>query len=386
MALLTSLTALSIDAMLPALTDIGADLGVASGNSSQLIVTTLFAGFAIGQLFYGPISDSVGRKRPIYAGLIIFMVGTILAMVATSFTVMLVGRMLQGFGCAAPRIVTIALVRDQYEGRAMARIMSFVLGVFILVPMLAPAIGQAILLVGSWRMIFAMLLVLAGVVAVWFTIRQPETLEPIDRVDLSLKRIAGAVLEVCRDRSALGYTIASGIVFGSFLGYLNSAQQIFQLQYALGAQFPLYFAVLALSIGCASFANSMLVMRYGMRQLSWLALVGSFLASTVYFVYATNANGMPALWTLMSWGLFTFFCLGLVFGNFNALAIESLGHIAGVAAAVIGSLGTMISLLLGLLIGQAYNGSVLPLVGGFALLSLLSLIAMAITERGTTAS
>jgi MFS transporter, DHA1 family, multidrug resistance protein len=386
MALLTSLTALSIDAMLPALTDIGAELGVASGNGSQLVVTTLFAGFAIGQLFYGPISDSVGRKRPIYAGLIIFMVGSILAMLATSFSIMLVGRMLQGFGCAAPRIVTIALVRDQYEGRAMARIMSFVLGVFVLVPMLAPAIGQAILLVGSWRMIFAMLLVLAAVVAIWFTVRQPETLAPIDRVDFSLKRIAGAVLEVCRDRCALGYTIASGIVFGGFLGYLNSAQQIFQLQYALGAQFPLYFAVLALSIGCASFANSMLVMRYGMRRLSWLALVGSFVVSAVYYVYATDADGMPALWSLMSWGMFTFFCLGLVFGNFNAMAIESLGHIAGVAAAVIGSLSTMISMLLGLLIGQAYNGTVIPLVGGFALLSLFSLIAMAITERGISES
>jgi DHA1 family bicyclomycin/chloramphenicol resistance-like MFS transporter len=386
MALLTSLTALSIDAMLPALTDIGAELGVSSANGSQLIITTLFAGFAVGQLFYGPVSDSAGRKRPIYAGLIIFAVGSVLAMAATSFTVMLVGRVLQGFGAAAPRIVVIALVRDQYDGRAMARIMSFVLGVFVLVPMLAPAIGQAILLVGSWRMIFAMLLALAIIVSVWFAIRQPETLAPTDRVDFSVRRIAGAVLEVCRDRSALGYTIASGIVFGAFLGYLNSAQQIFQLQYALGAQFPLYFAALALSIGCASFANSMLVMRYGMRRLSWLALAGSFVASGFYLVYAINADGMPPLWTLMSWGLFTFFCFGLVFGNFNAMAIESLGHIAGVAAAVIGSLGTMISLLLGLLIGQAYDGTVLPLVGGFALLSLSSLIAMRITEKGLSAS
>ena len=382
MALLTSLVALSIDAMLPALSIIGADLGVQRENGTQLVVSALFVGFAVGQLVYGPVSDSIGRKAPIYAGLGIFMLGSVLSMIAWSFPVMLTGRVLQGFGAAAPRIVTIALIRDQYEGRAMARIMSFVMAVFILVPMIAPALGQAVLFVANWRMIFGLLLTLALIVSAWFGIRQPETLLPSQRVPLSLRRIAASVGEVLRDRCALGYTIASGLVFGAFLGYLNSAQQIFQLQFSVGTRFPLYFAALALSLGCASYLNAQLVVRFGMRFLSWRAMLAATIASSGYFVFAWTAAGNPPLWTVMTWGPITFFCLGLVFGNINAMAIESLGHIAGVAAAVIGSVATVISLLFGLLIGQAYDGTVLPLVGGFALLGMASLITMYLTERG----
>ncbi len=379
--MLTSLVALSIDAMLPALPNIGADLAVQRENGTQLVVSTLFIGFAIGQLVYGPVSDSIGRKTPIYAGLGIFMLGSVLSMIAWSFPVMLAGRVLQGFGAAAPRIVTVALIRDQYEGRAMARIMSFVMAVFILVPMLAPALGQAVLLVANWRMIFALLLTLSLIAVIWFGIRQPETLLPSQRTKFSLRRIAATVGEVLHDRCALGYTIASGLVFGAFLGYLNSAQQIFQSQFSLGTQFPLYFGALALSLGCASIFNAQLVMRFGMRLLSWRALQLMIVVSTGFLAFAWTAEGDPPLWTFMVWGSMTFFCLGIVFGNFNAMAIESLGHIAGVAAAVIGSLATTMSLLLGLLIGQAYDGTVLPLVGGFAMLGMTSLLTMHLTER-----
>lgn len=382
MAMLTSLVALSIDAMLPALSNIGADLVVQRENATQLVVSALFIGLAAGQLVYGPVSDSIGRKPPIYAGLGLFMLGSVLSMIAWSFPVMLVGRVLQGFGAAAPRIVIIALIRDQYEGRAMARVMSFVMAVFILVPMIAPALGQAVLLVANWRSIFGVLLTLALIAFAWFGIRQPETLPPSQRTKFSLRRIVAAVGEVLRDRCALGYTIASGLVFGAFLGYLNSAQQIFQLQFSLGTRFPLYFAALALAVGCASILNAQLVVRFGMRLLSWRALVTATVVSSGYFVFAWTAAGNSPLWTVMTWGLITFFCLGLVFGNLNALAIESLGHIAGVAAAVIGSLATIISLLFGLLIGQAYDGTVLPLVGGFALLGMASLVTMHLTERG----
>ncbi len=200
MALLTSLVALSIDAMLPALPILGADLGVQRENGTQLVVSALFVGFAVGQLFYGPASDSVGRKPPIYVGLAIFMLGSVLSMAAWSYSMMLVGRVLQGFGAAAPRIVTIALIRDQYEGRSMAKIMSFVMAVFILVPMLAPALGQAVLLVANWRMIFGLLLTLALIVLIWFSMRQPETLALEQRVPYTLSRVALAVGEVCRNR------------------------------------------------------------------------------------------------------------------------------------------------------------------------------------------
>ena len=381
-ALMISLVALSIDAMLPALREIGDDLGARHENEPQLVISALFLGLAIAQMIFGPLSDSIGRKPAIYAGMALFIAGCLLSILATSFPVMLAGRFLQGIGAAGPRIVTIALVRDQYEGRAMARIMSLVMAVFILVPALAPALGQGILLIAHWRAIFGMFLALALVALVWFTLRQPETL-PVDcRATLSIRRIATAISEACANRVAFGYTIAAGLIFGAFVGYLISAQQIFQEQYGVGEQFPLYFAVLALALGAASFVNSRLVMRHGMRALSWIALLAMSGLSVGFFIIAYLVAGDPPLWALMTYWLAVFFCLGLLFGNFNALAMEPLGHIAGVAAAVIGSLTTFISLALGTVIGQAYDGTVLPLVGGFAALGVAATVVMNWIERG----
>lgn len=375
LALMVSLVALSIDAMLPALTDIGTDLGVSRDNDNQLVISALLLGLAGGQISYGPLSDSFGRKPLICAGLVCFMLGCLLSMFATSFSLMLAGRVLQGFGAAGPRIVTIALVRDQYAGRAMARIMSFVMAVFILVPALAPAVGQGILLVAHWRAIFGTFLAIAVVGFVWFTVRQPETLQRDRRTPLSVNRIALAIGEVCRTRSALGFTIAMGLIFGAFVGFLTSAQQILQHQYALGVQFPLYFALLALSIGSSSILNAHLVMRYELHRLCNAALLVISGLSIAFFPVALLAAGAPALWALMMYLMVSFFCVGILFGNLNALAMEPLGHIAGVGAAVVGCVSTLVSVPLGTAIGQAYNGTVLPLVGGFALLSLGAYLA-----------
>ena len=381
-ALMTSMVALSIDAMLPALTTIGAELGARQANDAQLILSALFLGLALAQMIYGPLSDSIGRKPAIYLGFALFIAGCLLSALATSFNAMLVGRFLQGIGAAGPRIVTIAIVRDQYEGRAMARIMSSVMAVFILVPALAPGLGQIILLVASWRAIFGMFLGVAVIAVVWFALRQPESLLPARRASFSLRRIAGAVREVCAHRVALAYTIAAGLIFGALVGYLTSAAQIFQGQYGLGERFPLYFAVLALAIGLASYVNSRLVMRYGMTLLSGAAVTGLAALSLGFFGIALAAAGDPPLWSLMAYLVPAFFCLGILFGNFNALAMEPLGHVAGVAASVIGSLTTFISLLLGTLIGRSYDGTVLPLVGGFAILGLAAAALMRWAERG----
>lgn len=382
MALMVSLVALSIDAMLPALGEIGTDLGVARDNDTQWVVTALFLGLAVAQLLYGPLSDSIGRKPAIYLGMAVFVVGCLLSIFATNFTVMLAGRVLQGIGAAGPRIVTVALVRDGYEGQAMARIMSFVMAVFILVPALAPILGQGILMVAHWRGIFVCFLALAVFASTWFAIRQPETLAPDKRVGFSFKQTASAIVETGTNRTAFGYMLAAGLIFGAFVGYLNSVQQIFQVQYGLGAAFPFYFAVLALSIGCASFLNARLVMRHGMRVLSRWALQALSILSVVFLVAAVWQAGHPPLWTLMGYCLLSFFCLGILFGNFNALAMEPLGHIAGTGAAVVGSLTTFLSLVFGLMIGQAYDGTVLPLIGGFAVLGVAALLVMAWTERG----
>lgn len=381
MALTISLVALSTDAMLPALPEIGRELGARRANDNQLIVSLLFLGLAVGQVIYGPLSDSFGRKRPIYAGFAIFIVGSLIALLATSFPMILIGRVLQGLGAAGSRIVAIALVRDLYEGRTMARVMSFVMTVFILVPILAPALGQAILLLANWRAIFGLFLVLAFIALGWFALRQPETLLPEQRRPFSLGRVMGAIREVLANRTAFGYTITSGLVFGAFLGYLSSSQQIFQVQYGLGNLFPLYFAILAISLGCASLVNGRLVMRYGMRSLARVALLALGGLSPLFYLLAALMAGQPPLWLLMAYLMLTFFGIGILFGNLNALAMEPLGHIAGVGAAVVGFLSTLISMVLGTLVGQSYNGTVLPLVGGFALYSLASLAMMGWTER-----
>lgn len=386
MALMMSLVAMSIDAMLPALADIGADLGAPTANADQLVVTMIFAGLAAGQLFYGPLSDSIGRKRAIAMGYAVYVVGSLLAIAALGFPMMLAGRLLQGLGMAAPRSVSMALIRDRFEGRAMARVMSFITVVFILVPIIAPSFGQAILLVADWRAIFTALLLIALVSLAWFLLRQPETLPATRRVPLSASRVARALREVLVNRTALGYTLMAGLIAGAFQGYLSSAQQIFQFQYGLGTRFPLVFAVNAAAIGLASFINGRVVMHYGMRALSRLALITLCALSVGFTGIVLATDGRPALGLFMGYLWPTFFCVGLLFGNMNSLAMQPLGHIAGVGAAVVGSLSTWLATPLGAAIGQAYNGTVTPLVTGFAVLGLAALALMRWAEGAHTPS
>ena len=386
LAMMTSLAAFSIDAMLPALPQMARDLGIARENDRQLIITILMLGMAAGQLVYGPISDSVGRKPAIYAGFAIFITGSLLCLLAGGFEAMLLGRFLQGLGAAGPRIVSMAMVRDLHEGRAMARLMSMVNSVFILVPVIAPTIGQGILLLAHWRVIFGVLLVQGVAALVWFALRLDETLPLERRAPFALRRIGRAFREAVRTRVAIGYTLSAAMVSGAFLGYLSSAQQVLQEQYELGVLFPLSFSALALAIGIASVVNARLVMRLGMRRLAGTALAVLSSLSAGFLVVALATGGHPPLWALMGFLIATFFCLGILFGNFNALAMEPLGHIAGVAAAVVGSVTSFLSLGLGTALGQAYDGSVRPLVAGFAVLGMASAGFMVFAERGRPAA
>ncbi|MGO1118618.1 multidrug effflux MFS transporter [Rhodovibrionaceae bacterium A322] len=382
MALLTSLIALSIDAMLPALDRIGLDLGVTDLNDTQLVIGMVFFGMAVGQIFYGPLSDSIGRKPAIYLGLLVFMGGSVISLVAQDFETMLLGRLLQGLGASGPKVVTIAMIRDCHEGRAMARIMSFIMAVFILVPALAPSLGQGVLYVfGDWRSIFWSFLVLAGIGIIWFAFRQPETLTAENKVPLQISRIWEGIRIVCTHPITLGYMVAAGLVFGAFIGYLSTAQQIFQGIYDTGEHFAFYFGALAISIGAASVLNARLVMRLGMRFLSQKALQVMVATALTFLVAVVAFEGQPPLWSFMVYGAVTFFSLGLLFGNFNALAMEPMGHHAGIAASVIGSFSTFIAMALGVAIGQTFNGTLYPLVLGFAVLGLASLVVMSVTER-----
>ncbi len=386
MALMMSLVAMTIDMMLPALSTIGGDLGAQSENASQLIVTMIFLGLAVGQLVYGPLSDSIGRKPAIYLGYAVFFIGTLLSIFAVTYPMLLLGRLLQGIGVAAPRSVSLALIRDQYEGRSMAQVMSFISVVFILVPIVAPSFGQAILLVAAWRAIFVVLFLLGVISLSWFALRQPETLAAARRVPLSAGRIGRGLREVLSSRVTLGYTLMAGLIAGAFQGYLSSAQQVFQFQYGLGTLFPLIFAVNAIAIGIASFTNGRLVMRYGMRTLSRIALYTLCGLSVVFLGVVTFTGGQPSLWLFMGYLLPTFFCVGLLFGNMNAMAMEPVGHLAGMGAAVVGSFSTLLATPLGLVVGQAYNGTVTPLVLGFTVLGLGALALMRWAEGTRTPS
>jgi DHA1 family bicyclomycin/chloramphenicol resistance-like MFS transporter len=374
--MMTSLVAMAIDLMLPALSDIGAELGVRRPNDNQLVLTMIFLGLAVGQLFYGALSDTVGRKRAIYLGYLVFFAGTLLSIFALSFPMMLAGRLLQGIGVAGPRAVSMALIRDRFEGRAMAQVLSFITVVFILVPVVAPTLGQAILLVADWRAIFVALFILGVVSLLWFALRQPETLPAARRAPFSARRIGRALREVLSNPVALGYTLMAGLIAGALQAYLSSAQQIFQFQYGLGTLFPLFFAVNALAIGLASFVNGRLVMRYGMRTLLRTALLTLCALAVLFVGVALVTGGQPPLWLFMAYLMPSFFCIGILFGNMNALAMEPLGHIAGVGAAVVGSLSTLLATPLGAGIGQAYNGTVTPLALGFAAFGLGALALM----------
>ena len=379
-ALLISLDALSTDAMLPALSVIAHELGAARANDAQFIITSLFLGLGIGQLLFGPLSDRTGRKAAIYSGLALFMAGCLVSFFASTFEAMIAGRVLQGIGVAAPHVVTMALVRDQYEGRRMARLMSLALAVFILVPTIAPALGQLIMWFAGWRAIFSTFLAIATVALAWLALRQPETLPAEHRRPFSLRAIARAVAEILRIRAALGYTIASGLVFAPFIAYLSSAQQIFQQAYDTGALFPAYFASLALAVGAALLLNGRLVMRHGMRVLCKVASTLVAVVSLATWAGALAFDGLPPLWLFMVYLASVFVCVGVLFGNLTALAMEPLGHIAGVGAAVVASLATLVSVPLGMLIGQRFDGTMYALIGAFALFGAATHAALRFAE------
>ena len=372
MAFAMSLVALSIDAMLPAFPDMAQDLQVTAANDIQLVVSLLFIGLAIGQLFYGPLSDSIGRKPAIYIGFVLFILGSLLSMAASDFSTMLAGRMLQGIGAAGPRTVAVALIRDRFHGSEMARVMSFIMTVFILVPIFAPALGQAILLLAGWRAIFGVFIVLALATLVWLSLRQPETLPKDQRRHFTLKNITAAFHEVLMSRLAMVYTLVAGCVSGAFLSYLNTSQQIFQVQYGLGKLFPLFFGILAVSVGFASLLNSGLVMRFGMHALANRALQLMMILTWLFLAIVWAYDGHPPLWLFMANCLALFFCIGVLFGNLNSIAMEPLGHVAGTAAAVIGSVTTLLAVVLSYLVGQAYDGTLFPLALAFVSLITVS--------------
>lgn len=380
-AFVTALVALATDIMLPALGYIGDSLNVANPNHTQFVISAFFLGLAMGQVVSGPLSDRFGRKPVIYVGYGIFLLGTVVSMLTTHWEILLASRVLQGLGASAPRIAIMALVRDLYEGRGMARIMSIVSAIFIIVPVIAPALGQVVLAMAGWRAIFAVLAVLALSSVLWLGFRQPETL-PLDRRrPFSVAVLWAGFKEILRTPATMGYTLCAGLIFGVFMGYLSSAQQVFQTTFLVGDWFAAYFAIAAISIGLASYLNSRLVMDMGMRPLTRRALLCIIGFALAFLPVVVMTGGVPPLWAFMIWLLATFFCLGILFGNLNALAMEPMGHMAGLGAAFVGSLSTLMSLPIGLAVGQFYDGTVYALVIGFGLCGLGAFVVMQATTK-----
>ena len=380
MALLTSIGALTTDIMLPALGIIGRDLGVGDINNTTLIVTAFFLGMAIGQLVVGPLADSYGRKPVVLVGYALFIVGCLLSMVAESWALMLMARICQGIAAAAPRVIAVAIVRDKYTGRVMARIMSIIMAVFILTPIMAPLLGQGLIYIGGWRATFAGLILVALPTAWWFHRSIPETLPPARRRPFTLRAIGSGIVQICRHRVTVVYMLAMGFIGGPFFGYLGTARQIFQDVYGVGDMFVVYFAVGSISAGVASLLNARLVMRHGMRRLTGIAIIAlTVLSAGLWGLVAFG--GVPGFGVFMGWQIATIFCIGMIFGNVQALAMEPLGHIAGLGAAIFGAVSTFISLPLSWMVSGYFDGTIIPLIRGFAVMGGITMVMVLVAGR-----
>lgn len=370
-----SVAALAIDALLPALDVIGIDIGSTQAVDNQLLVTMIFLGLGVGPLLFGPLSDSMGRKPIVYMGFALFVAASFICVFATSLEMMVLGRILQGIGLSAPRTIAIAIIRDRYNGDYMARIMSFVTVVFLLVPIVAPAMGKLVLDYYNWQGIFYVQVIISALVSIWFWRRQSETLAAEHRVIFSNRVILRGFKEVLRQKRTMGYTLVSGFVVGSFLIYISSSQQIFHDQFGLKEEFPYIFAGLAISIGSAIFLNGTLVLRFGMEKLVNLSLLGFFGVSLLYVVLFYGSENPSVEVLLLFFGL-QFFAIGFLFGNLRALAMEPVGHIAGIAAAITGFISTIMAVPISTFIGGYIVDTALPLFVGFLICGLFSILVL----------
>ncbi|KQV81636.1 multidrug effflux MFS transporter [Rhizobium sp. Root1220] len=381
-AFLMAINSLAIDIMLPALQQIGASLGVESENHRQFVVSSYLLGFGLAQLFYGPLSDRFGRRTPLLIGLGIYICSALGIALVPSFAGLLALRFVQGIGSAATRVITISIVRDIYGGRQMAEVMSLIMMVFMIVPVIAPGSGQIIMFFGSWHLIFVFIAVMAALISGWAYVRLPETLNPANIRPFTARSVLGAFKLVLTNRIALCYTIATTFIFGSLFGFINSAQQIYVGIYDLGAYFPVAFAGVAIFMSMSSFLNSRLVGKLGMRRLSHGALLGFITINTIWlFVLLIGPHPMPFPFFIGFFGL-AMFQFGWIGSNFNSLAMEPLGHVAGTASSVLGFMSTVGGALIGAGIGQAFNGTALPMVAGYFTVSIIGLVFVLIAEKG----
>ncbi|APY13058.1 Bcr/CflA family efflux MFS transporter [Brucella sp. 10RB9214] len=381
-AAIMAINALAVDIMLPGLPQIGASLGVHSENHVQFVITAYLLGFGVSQLFYGPLSDRFGRRLPLFGGLAIYVVTALGSAFVTDFTTLIILRVLQGLGAAATRVIAVSVVRDKFSGRQMAEVMSLVMMVFMILPVVAPATGQLIMLFGEWHLIFMFMAIMALVVGLWAFLRLPETLPVSHRRPLTMKSTLGGFVIVLTNRVALFYMLGTSFILGALFGYINSAQQIFVGIYKLGTLFPLAFAAVAMTLALASFLNSRLVGRFGMRRISQTMLLVFTSFSLLWMLLSIVMDGPIPFAVLMIIYMTIMLSFSLVTANFNALAMEPLGEVAGTASSVLGFAQTVIGAALGAVIGQAFDGTTTPVATGYCVLGFVALACVLIAERG----
>ncbi len=377
---LMALNALAIDIMLPALDDIATSYELSNANDQQLVVYAYIFGFGAPQLIWGPLSDAYGRRQTLFVALIGYSIAGIGCMFVGNFWQLLALRFVQGVFASGSRVVAVSIVRDWFAGRSMARIMSLVMTIFMIVPIMAPSIGQLVLFVAPWEWTFGVLAIFGGTLLIWSFFRLPESLPVENRRPLSIKSSAGAYADVFRSRVTTGYMIASGVIFGALFAFIGSAEQVFSETFEKEDSFVLWFAGVAACMSVATFANSRLVERFGMRLISQIALCAFISLSLLLLVLMLAVGYVFAIFYPLF--VIVFACFGLIGSNYNALAMEPLGKIAGTGSAAYGFATTTFSSLLGWYIGSQYDGTPIPLVVGFAALGAISFLVVWITEGG----
>ena len=373
MAFLMSNVALAIDTVLPALPNIGTSLQVTDSNSLQLIIIMIFQGLGVGELLFGTLSDSFGRKPIVYIGVAVFIAASFIIVWAPNLEVLLAGRILQGIGLSAARSVSVAIIRDSYKGDRMARVMSFIMTIFILVPMVAPMLGQMILRAFNWEAIFYFQVFFISVTIIWFRIRQVETLTKEKRIPFSKQLFTNGLKVYFQHKSTVLYTIVTGLVQGGFIAYLSTAQRIFQEQYQMQDEFPYIFGALAFTMGISALLNASFVMKFGMLKLVKKSLIIFNISALLFIVFFFNGPN-PSLAIVMFFMALQFLSLGFTFGNLSALAMQPIGHIAGIGAAIFSFSSMIISVAIAFTVGVFIEDTILPLFIGFLLTGLLSFI------------
>lgn len=379
MAMVMALNALAIDSMLPALPAIGESLGVTVANDRQYVISVYLLGIGFGSLLYGPLSDRYGRKGVLVPSLVAYVIFSIGSGLATSFPMLLALRFAHGLISAALGVIVVAVIRDLFSGDAMAKRLSLIFLVFMIVPIIAPTMGAGVAAVAGWRSIFIVLAVM-GVVMLFWLRRLPETLDPSDVRPLDLRTMIAGWATVTRHRRAAGYMIASGMMQASLYGYLNSSEQIIAEVFHSRALFPIVFACVATGIAIANFSNAAIVERFGARRVSQTAVFAFMATSIAQIVVALS--GTETLWMFTALMMVNVGLIGFIGSNFGAIAMEDFGHMAGVASSYQSFAKTLLAAVVGALIGQQYDGTTLPLAYAFLISAVVGLALVLWAEKG----